>query len=259
MVQYSFSLENFEIFILILVRVSCFVYIAPFYGLSNVPNQVKIGLSAMIALLVFGFADVSQVEYTGLIGYAVIVLKEGITGLLIGLAANICNSIILFAGNIIDMDIGLAMAQEFDPMMKTQVTITGNLYQYFILLLMLATNMHHYILRALIDSYEVIPINGQMFDWGSIANTWIQFMGDMFVIAFRIMLPIFACIMILNCILGIMAKVAPQMNMFAVGMQLKVLLGLTVLFLIVTLLPGISDFIFSEMKRMIVSMIEGMY
>ena len=82
MVQYSFSLENFEIFILILVRVSCFVYIAPFYGMSNVPNQVKIGLSAMIALLVFGFADVSQVEYTGLIGYAVIVLKEGITGLL---------------------------------------------------------------------------------------------------------------------------------------------------------------------------------
>lgn len=99
MVQYSFSLENFEIFILILVRVSCFVYIAPFYGMSNVPNQVKIGLSAMIALLVSGFADVSQVEYTGLIGYAVIVLKEGITGLLIGLAANVCNSIILFAGN----------------------------------------------------------------------------------------------------------------------------------------------------------------
>ena len=64
MVQYSFSLENFEIFILILVRVSCFVYIAPFYGMSNVPNQVKIGLSAMIALLVSGFADVSQVEYT---------------------------------------------------------------------------------------------------------------------------------------------------------------------------------------------------
>ena len=56
-----------------------------------------------------------------------------------------------------------------------------------------------------------------------------------------------------------MAKVAPQMNMFAVGMQMKVLLGLTVLFLTVMMLPGISDFVFKEMKRMIVSMIEGMY
>lgn len=259
MINYTFSLVDFEILLLILVRISCFVFVAPFYGTNNVPSRVKIGQSVLIAILIFGSVDKTAVAYTGLIGYAVIVLREGITGLLIGLAANICNSIILFAGNIIDMDIGLAMAQEFDPMMKTQVTITGNLYQYFILLLMLATNMHHYILRALIDSYEVIPVNGQMFDWGSIANTWIQFMGDMFVIAFRIMLPIFACIMILNCILGIMAKVAPQMNMFAVGMQLKVLLGLTVLFLIVTLLPGISDFIFTEMKRMIVSMIEGMY
>ena len=84
-------------------------------------------------------------------------------------------------------------------------------------------------------------------------------MTDMFVIAFRIVLPVFACIMILNCILGIMAKVAPQMNMFAVGMQMKVMVGLTVLFITVTLLPGIADFIFTEMKRMIVSMIEGMY
>ena len=56
-------------------------------------------------------------------------------------------------------------------------------------------------------------------------------MTDMFVIAFRIVLPVFACIMILNCILGIMAKVAPQMNMFAVGMQMKVMVGLTVLFI----------------------------
>ena len=259
MINYTFSLVDFEILLLVLVRISCFVFVAPFYGLGNVPVRVKIGLSVVIAILVSGFADQSAITYTGVIGYAVIVLREGITGLLIGLAANICNSIILFAGNIIDMDVGLAMAQEFDPMMKSQVTITGNLYQYFVLLLMLVTNMHHYILRALIDSYQVIPVNGQVFDWAVIADSWIQFMGDMFVIAFRIVLPVFACMMILNCILGIMAKVAPQMNMFAVGIQLKVLLGMAVLFLTVMLLPGIADFIFTEMKRMIVSMIEGMY
>ena len=197
--------------------------------------------------------------YTGMFGYAVIVLREGITGLLMGFAANICNSIILFAGNIIDMDIGLSMAQEFDPMTNSQVTITGNLYQYLLLLMMVVTNMHHYVLRALIDSYQVIPVNGQVFQWDSLAESMTTYMADSFVIAFRIVLPVFACMMILNCILGIMAKVAPQMNMFAVGMQMKVLLGLTVLFLTVMLLPGISDFVFKEMKRMIVSMIEGMY
>ena len=259
MVQYSFSLENFEIFILILVRVSCFVYIAPFYGMSNVPNQVKIGLSAMIALLVSGFADVSQVEYTGLIGYAVIVLKEGITGLLIGLAANVCNSIILFAGNIIDMDIGLSMATIFNPETNSDSTISGNFYQKIIILILIASNMHLYILRAIGDSFSVIPIGGTQFNWQHIADTLGTYMCDMGVIGFRIYLPFFACVMILNCILGIMAKVAPQMNMFAVGMQLKVLVGFAVMFLTVILLPDAADFISDEMKKMVVMIIEGLH
>ncbi|MDD6057542.1 MAG: flagellar biosynthetic protein FliR [Clostridiales bacterium] len=259
MVEFTFSLVNVEILILILVRISCFIFAAPFFGMRNVPSRVKIGLSVFVSLLVYLSVDKTGIGYTGMIGYAVIVLKEGITGLLIGLAANICNSIILFAGNIIDMDIGLSMAMEFNPMANAQVTISGNLYNYFLLLMMIATNMHHYILRATIDSYQVIPINGQVFQWDSLMTSMIRFMTDMFVIAFRIVLPVFACIMILNCILGIMAKVAPQMNMFSVGLQMKVLVGLGVLLLTVTLLPGISDFIFTEMKRMVVSMIKGMY
>lgn len=259
MLNYTFSLVDFEILILILVRISCFVYIAPFYGTKNVPAQAKIGLSLFVAILIFGAVDKTEIGYTGLLGYAVIVLKEGITGLLMGLAANVCNSIILFAGNIIDMDIGLSMAQEFDPITNSQTTITGNLYNYFILLLLVVTDMHHYILRAVVDSFEVIPVNGQIFDWGNLLTSITKFMTDMFVIAFRIVLPIFACIMILNCILGIMAKVAPQMNMFAVGMQMKIMVGFLVLFVTISLLPGIADFIFKEMKTMIVLMIEGMY
>lgn len=259
MLEYTFSLTNFEILILILVRVSCFVSVAPFYGQSGTPRQVKIGLSVFISLLLYGFIDKTALTYTGLFGYAVIVLKEGITGLLIGLGANICNSIILFAGHIISMDIGLMMATEFNPEMNTQSTLVGNLYNYFILMLLIATNMHHVILRAIADSFVVVPINGQIFDWDHLLASMMQYMTDLFVIGFRIVLPIFACIMVLNCILGILAKVSPQMNMFAVGMQMKILVGFAVLFLTISLLPGIADFIFKEMRRMMVLFIEGMY
>ena len=65
--------------------------------------------------------------------------------------------------------------------------------------------------------------------------------------------------MVLNCVLGIMAKVAPQMNMFSVGMQLKVLVGFIVLFLTVFLLPSVADYIFSEIKTMVKLIAEGMY
>ena len=259
MLNYTFSLVDFEILILILVRISCFVYAAPFFGMKNVPSRVKIGLSFLLSILIFPSVDQSAVTYTGMFGYAVIVLREGITGLLMGFAANICNSIILFAGNIIDMDIGLSMATEFDPINNAQVTLTGNLYNYFILMLLVVTDMHHYILRAFVDAFTVIPVNGQVFDWEHLMRSMTTYMGDMFVIAFRIILPVFACIMILNCILGIMAKVSPQMNMFAVGMQMKIMVGFVVLFLTVSLLPSVANFIFTEMKKLMVLFIEGMY
>ena len=259
MFEYSFSLADVEILLLIIVRISCFVFVAPFFGTANSPARVKIGLSVFVSLLIYGLVDKTGIAYTGIFGYSIVVIREGITGLLIGLAANICNSIILFAGNIIDMDIGLAMATEFDPTNNTQVTITGNLYQYFILLLLIATDMHHVILRAAVDSFSLIPINGQKFNWDHLLASMTTYMGDMFVIAFRIILPVFACIMILNCILGIMAKVSPQMNMFSVGMQMKIMVGFMVLFITITLLPSVADFIFKEMKTMIVSFVKGMY
>ena len=259
MVNYSFSLDNLEYFLLIFVRISCFVYVAPFLGQSEVPRQVKIGLSAFVSLLLYNVLQRPELNYTDVIGYAVIVFQEGITGLLIGFSANICNSIVLFAGNIIDMDIGLSMATIFNPETNSETTISGNFYQKIIILILMASNMHLYIMRAIGDSFSVIPIGGTQFNWQHIADTLGTYMCDMGVIGFRIYLPFFACVMILNCILGIMAKVAPQMNMFAVGMQLKVLVGFAVMFLTVILLPDVADFISDEMKKMVVMIIEGLH
>ena len=259
MVDYSFSLLTFEYFLLILVRISCFVFIAPFFGMSGTPGRMKIGLSFFVTLILYQIVPKEELAYAGIVGYSIIVIKEGITGLLMGFSANICNSIILLAGNLLDINIGFSMATEYNPQMQTQASVSANLYNYLVLLLLVITNMHHYILHAVADSYQLIPVNGQVFQWDHLLQGMITYMIDSFVIAFRIILPVFACIMILNCILGIMAKVSPQMNMFAVGMQLKVLLGLVVMFLTIGLLMNVSDFIFDEMRRTIVSMIKGMY
>lgn len=259
MVDYSFSLVTFEYFLLILVRISSFVFVAPFFSTPNTPGRVKIGLSLFTSLLLFGILPETELAYTGVIEYAIIVIKEGITGLLIGFGANICNSIVLLSGNIIDLNMGLSMATEYDPINRTQAPVTGNLYNYLVLLLLLSSGMDQYLLRAITESFTLIPVNGQVFRWDSLLGSMVQYMGDAMVLGFRIALPVFAVIMILNCILGIMAKVAPQMNMFAVGIQLKLLVGMAVMFLTVRLLPYVSDLITTEMRRMVVSMVEGLY
>ena len=259
MVELSFSLIDFEYILLILVRIASFVYVAPFFSQKGVPAQAKVGIAFFTSVVLFGVIPKPELNYVGVLGYGIMVLQEGITGLLIGFAANICNSIIVFAGSAIDMDIGLSMASEFNPDMSTQTTVTGNLYYYLVFAMLIATDMHLYILRAVCDSFYVVPVGGAIFRWNSLVTTMTTYMTDLFVIGFRIFLPFFACIMILNCILGIMAKVAPQMNMFSVGIQLKVLVGYMVLLLTIFLFPRVSDMVFQEIKRMVVMVIEGMY
>ena len=259
MVQIPFTLEVFEYYLLILVRISAFVYVAPFFSLRGIPHRVKIGFSMVVAIMLFFILPESTLDYGGEIGYAVVIIKEAITGVLIGFAASICNYIILFAGRMIDTDIGLAMATVFDPTTNQQSSITGSIYNYFIMMLLILSDMHLFIFRSLVDCYQVIPVNKTVFDYDHLYESMLTFFGDYMVIGFMIMLPVFVCIMLLNIILGIMAKVAPQMNMFAVGIQLKIVVGFIAILLTIGLLPTVADYIFTEMRRMMVLFVEGMF
>lgn len=259
MINYSFSIYDLEYFLLILVRVSCFVFVAPFFSMRNTPARVRVAMSFFTSLLLYqALTPRPAVTYSSLAGYTVIVLKEALVGLLIGFAANICTSIVNFAGSIADMETGLSMVTLMDPTSRESTSITGVLYQYVLMFMMIATGMYRYLFGALADTFILIPVNGAVFHTDSLVDSMLEFLSDYVLIGFRIVLPIFCSILLLNAVLGVLAKVAPQMNMFAVGIQLKVLVGLSVLFLTAGMLPGIGDFVFDEMKKMIQSFVGGM-
>lgn len=251
------SQQDIEYFILILVRITSFVFIAPFFGMSNTPQRTKLGLSIFLTLVFYNILPEMDVSYKTLMEYSTIVVKEAITGLLIGFAAYICSNIILFSGRMIDTDIGLSMASMFDPTTRQQTTITGSLYNNLMMLLMLVSGMHIFFISALKDSFTLIPI-GKMTINTTMYETMLGFLTSYFIIGFRIVLPIFVSILILNCALGIMTKVAPQIHMFAIGIQIKVLGGLVILLLTVSMLPVISEFIFDLMQEMVISVMKGM-
>ena len=259
MLNYSFTFEDLEFFLLVFVRIATFVFVAPFFSTSNTPRRVRAGFSIILAyILTQTLTDHSVPAYSSVLGYSILVLKEAITGLLIGLAANICMSIVQFAGKISDMEIGLSMVQLFDPLTRESTGFTGSLYQYVLVLIMLITNMHYYFLRAIVETFNLIPIGGAKFDSDKIMTTMIAFLGDYVSIAFRICLPIVASMLLLNAILGVLAKTSPQVNMFSVGIQIKVLVGLGILFLTITTLPSASEFVFEEMKIMVTAMVKSM-
>lgn len=259
MISLSFSFLDLEYFLLILVRVSCFVFVAPFFSMNNTPARVRIALSVFTAMLLYTtLTPAAGVVYDNVIEYAIIVAKEAITGLLIGFAANICMAIVNFAGAIADMETGLSMLMLMDPTSKQQASVTGVYYQYVIMLMLILSGMYRYLLGALADSFLLIPVNGAVFKGDHLVSTMVQFLGDYITIGFRICLPVFCVMLLLNAVLGVLAKVAPQMNMFAVGIQLKVLVGFGILFLTTGMLSGVSSMIFNEIKQVTVSFVEGM-
>ena len=245
----SFTIKNLEYALLIFIRVTAIVSVTPLFGNNAVPVRVKAAISFFLSIIMINTVDYTAVSYVGTIGYSVLVMKEAITGLVIGIGSGFCLYILNYSGHFIDMELGLSMAMEFDPTSNLQSTITANFLSHLFIIMFLMSDMHYFIIDALNESYKAIPIGGANIDAG-LYHIIVKYIVDYFVIALRIALPIFACVFVINIILGILAKVAPQMNMFVIGMQLKIFVGLFILYMIMGMLPGSVDFIFEEMREL---------
>ena len=122
MIDFTFPIEELEYFLLIMTRVTCFIYIAPFFSMQNTPNRVKIGLGFFISILLYYMTEPHVYPvFDTVLDMATVILKEAAAGLLIGLGANLCSSIVLFAGRVIDMEMGFAMANQMDPTTSQQM------------------------------------------------------------------------------------------------------------------------------------------
>lgn len=253
----SFTIENLEYYLLVLVRMSAFVMAAPFFGYRSIPNRVKAAISVWLSIVVIYTVPAVPLDYEGVLGFSVLILKEMIIGIVLGLMCNLYFYIVSFAGQIMDMEMGLSMANMYDPTTNIQVTVTGNIYNYFLMLMLVVTNMHYYIIRAITDSFSYFNIGEAIIRTDVLKNIMVDFMANYFLIAVRIVLPVFCCMLLINVILGVLTKAAPQMNMFAVGIQIKVIVGIVLLIILVQTLPTVSDFIFQEMKEVITDVIHA--
>lgn len=216
----------------------------------SIPVKVKIAISFFLAVLVGNTVDYNAVSYTGVIGYSILVVKEAITGLLIGMAANLSLYILDFSGHMLSLELGLSMATEFDPTSNMQSTVISNFLKYSFMLMFLVTDMHYYLIDALYGSFETIPIGG-MVPNGGVVSSMVKYITDYFVIGFRIILPVFSCILVINVSFRYSCEdsITDEYDL-VIGMQLKIFVGLVVIYFVLNLLPGLCDFIFQEMQDM---------
>lgn len=229
-------LLTFSGFLLVFCRIASFFVVAPIFSSRNVPGFLKLGLAFFVAMLTFSALGAQPVPMDAL--YLMAVLKEILVGLMLGFIGYVFFTAVQVSGSFVDMQMGLSMANIIDPMTGASTPIIGNLKYMVATLLFLTFNGHHLLLQAIMDSYSWIPLRNEaftrMYD-GNLSEFMIRTFTDAFGIAFKMAAPLVAALFLTDIGLGILARTAPQFNIFVIGVPLKILVGMI---LLAFLFPG---------------------
>ena len=229
----SWTLEQFTAFALMLIRVSVLFVTAPVLGNARVPNQLKIALSLVITLLLYLSMRGGHMTHpvpNNIFSLASAAAGEAFVGLLVGYAAFLLFSGIQMAGMVIDIQIGFGLVNVIDPSGGQSVSILGQFYYMVAMLFFLAINGHHLLLKAVGDSFQLLPVGSV--GWFDKAATVGPMMSDfftkLFIIAFQVAAPSVAVLFLTNLSMGLLSRTLPQMNVFIVGLPMNVMVGLLV-------------------------------
>lgn len=224
--------NNFVGFLLVLCRVTGIFSFNPIFDRSNVPNRIKAGLSVVLAVLMLptigGSAAVPEIP--GMLGFALMVLRELFVGFVFGFFTNMLLTVLVYAGEIIDTQIGLGMAKTMDPTTGINMPVFANVYYYLFILYFFITNGHLSYIRLFSVSYETIPIGYGFTDMTlDLARVLVLYFGTVMTLAVKLALPIIAAEMITEVCVGLMMKAIPTIQVYVVNIQLKLVVGFIVL------------------------------
>lgn len=181
--------------------------------------------------------------------YIFLILKEALVGLFIGFLAYLLLSAIQTAGGFIDFQMGFALANVIDPQTGAQSPLTGQFLYIISLLFLLSVNGHHLLLDGIFYSYQYVPLDQPWIAFGNanMAEYMVKAFSRMFVIAFQMAIPVVSCLFLVDVALGILARTFPQLNVFVVGLPLKIGVSFIILFIMMGVMMLVVSKLFEEM------------
>ncbi|MBB6282175.1 flagellar biosynthetic protein FliR [Geobacillus subterraneus] len=220
---------HFPAFLLIFARTASFFAAMPLFSYRTVPASYKIGLAFFFSWLLFLAVPKPTLPLNDV--YMLLIFKEVLVGLALGLIAATVMAAVQMAGGLIDFQIGFAIANVIDPQTGAQSPLLGQYLHSLSLLLLLTLDGHHLLLDGMFYSYRWLPLDG----WPHIADGRaveyaVRAFAAMFAIAVQMAAPLVGALFLVDVALGIIARAVPQMNIFAVGFSLKTAAAFLLLF-----------------------------
>lgn len=223
---------NIDLFLMVFLRVTGMMLFNPIFGRTSVPNILKVAFSLLVAFFLTPTLHGMQVQVNGLVDFVVDGLLEFSIGFGIGILVNLIFSVVTLAGEYIDMQLGLGMAQIYDPGSGISMPVVGSFYNLILLLVFFADNAHLSLFAMLADSFHVIA-PGAASITPSAAKFAVDMGGNMLEMGLRMALPIIAVELICVVAIGLIMRAVPSINIFAFGIQIQAIVGIIVLLIAV--------------------------
>ncbi|MDR2356608.1 MAG: flagellar biosynthetic protein FliR [Oscillospiraceae bacterium] len=238
---------NADYFVLLLFRVSGLIFSSPVFGRNIIPARAKIGFIAALTFLFFTAVPPSGViEYNSLFGFALIGIGELMTGIALAFVTNMFFSLTFVAGQLVDMQIGYGIANVYDPQNNTQIPMMGNLFNTAVIISFFAVNGHQRLIEIVYLTLRRLPVGGVGLS-PQIGLAALEIFSLTFMLGVMVATPIIASALILEIAFGVIIRTVPQLNMFVVGVPVKMFVGLVTLMFMMPVFVNFSERIFSEM------------
>jgi flagellar biosynthetic protein FliR len=231
---------------LLLVRPGMLVMVAPGLGGTYTPPQVKIGLTVLLAI---ALAPVVRMPTGGDVGLMLVVAREVAIGMSLAIVTRALIAAAEFAGHLSGFQIGFSYGATVDPSTGVRNTTVAALYGMLAVLTFLGVNGHHALLRALSDSYVWLPIGAGDVNESLLASVR-QIFALVFNVGVRLAAPIVVVLLIVELGVGLIARTAPSLSMMVIGFPLRVGIGLAVLAVVVTTVPGVIGSLVERVIRL---------
>ena len=229
-------LDLVETTLLAAVRITAFLVVAPPFANKGVPGPVKVALGLGLALVVQArLPRVATASIAPLIGD---VALQALLGLALGFLVWLVFAAVQSAGSLVDLFGGFQLATAFDPMNMVSGATFARLYQMLVVALLVASDAHHVVLLGLVRSFDSLPI-GTGLAPAALATAAVRGLTGMTVAALQIAGPLIVVLFLADVGLGLLTRVAPALNAFAMGFPLKILLTVSLGGYVVLTMPSV--------------------
>jgi flagellar biosynthetic protein FliR len=222
----DFTVAQIELWLLVLLRVSVLVFLIPLFNVEEIPARVKAGLSLFLSLILFPALPHTVVKIPpNLPGYILLAIREIYIGAVMGFAGTFVFTGLRFAGSWIDSETGFNMMQIMNPVAQEEDTPMGHLLFILFILLLLCSGGYIFYLQAIAESFQLIPLAGAKAASGPMMAVFVQLSTNAFLLGMKVAAPVVTALFVSSIGLAIIARIMPQMNVWMVGMPMKLALG----------------------------------